>query len=162
GRGGRGRARLRGLDAAGQLRVGPGLRAALRRRPGRLRHLRAHPEGLLPLAARADRGPALRLSRLMSTVSGRLGGEAADGESAAAIPAAAGGPETTTGPRAVGRGWTTALALANLGLWLGYFGPLQVLMADQVQDIAPHDKSAMLGVVTGFGALVALVAGPVA
>lgn len=98
----------------------------------------------------------------MSTVSGRLGGEAADGESAAAIPAAAGGPETTTGPRAVGRGWTTALALANLGLWLGYFGPLQVLLPDQVQDIAPHDKSAMLGVVTGFGALVALVAGPVA
>jgi MFS family permease len=96
----------------------------------------------------------------MSTVSGRLGGEAADGESAA--PAAAvRAPETERSP-AVGRGWTTALALANLGLWLGYFGPLQVLLPDQVQDIAPHDKSAMLGVVTGFGALVALVAGPVA
>ncbi|WP_084316765.1 MFS transporter [Actinospica robiniae] len=96
----------------------------------------------------------------MSAVSGRLGGDAADGDPAAAIPAA-GRPETAEG-RAVGRGWTTALALANLGLWLGYFGPLQVLLPDQVQDIAPHDKSAMLGVVTGFGALVALVAGPVA
>ena len=90
----------------------------------------------------------------MSAVSGSLGGEP--------FGPAAGLPETADPRTGVGRGWTTALALANLGLWLGYFGPLQVLLPDQVQDIAPHDKSLMLGVVTGFGALVALVAGPVA
>ena len=77
------------------------------------------------------------------------------------VPAAIPLPAAGARP-AVGRGWTTALALANLGLWLGYFGPLQVLLPDQVQDIAPQDKSLMLGVVTGFGALVALAAGPVA
>jgi MFS family permease len=98
----------------------------------------------------------------MSTLSGRLGGEAADGEPAAAPPAAPGAPESADPRPAVGRGWTGALALANLGLWVGYFGPLQVLLPNQVQDIAPRDKSAMLGVVTGFGALVALLAGPVA
>jgi hypothetical protein len=36
----------------------------------------------------------------------------------------------------VSRKWTAAISLANLGLFMAYFGPLAVLMPDQVQDIS--------------------------
>jgi MFS family permease len=62
----------------------------------------------------------------------------------------------------VGPGWIGLLSLANLGLWMGYFGPLQVLLPNQVQDIAGADKTTALGVVTGVGALVAVLVGPIA
>ena len=62
----------------------------------------------------------------------------------------------------IGRGWIGLLSLANLGLWMGYFGPLQVLLPNQVQDIAGDDKTTVLGVVTGIGALVAVLVGPIA
>jgi len=62
----------------------------------------------------------------------------------------------------VSRGWIAALSLASLGLWMGYFGPLEILLPNQVQDIHPVHKAIWLGVVTGVGALVALLAGPVA
>ena len=62
----------------------------------------------------------------------------------------------------VGGGWIALLSLANLGLWLGYFGPLQVLLPDQVEDIAGDGKTTALGIVTGLGALVAVLAGPIA
>jgi MFS family permease len=62
----------------------------------------------------------------------------------------------------VGGGWIALLSLANLGLWMGYFGPLQVLLPNQVQDVAGADKTAALGLVTGIGALVAVVVGPIA
>jgi MFS family permease len=66
-------------------------------------------------------------------------------------------------PRArVGRGWIALLSLANLGLWMGYFGPLQVLLPNQVEDLAGESKTTALGVVTGLGALVAVLAGPIA
>ena len=65
-------------------------------------------------------------------------------------------------PVHVSRGWTTALSLANLGLWLGYFGPLQVLLPNQVQNIDNAHKAADLGIVSAIGALVALLAGPIA
>jgi MFS family permease len=77
-----------------------------------------------------------------------------------ARPAAGSGAARPAGQ--VGRGWITALSLANLGLWLGYFGPLQVLLPNQVQNIDNAHKAADLGIVTGFGALVALLAGPIA
>jgi MFS family permease len=85
--------------------------------------------------------------------------------------APAGGPPDPAGPteggarRAAGpvsRGWIAALSLANLGLWLGYFGPLQVLLPNQMQNIDNAHKATDLGVVTAFGALVALLAGPIA
>ncbi|HTX26674.1 MAG TPA: MFS transporter [Streptosporangiaceae bacterium] len=64
--------------------------------------------------------------------------------------------------RNVGKRWVALIALANLGLYLGYFGPLEVLLPDQVQAIAgPAGKIAALGWVTGIGAAVALVANPV-
>ncbi|GAB1640772.1 MFS transporter [Krasilnikovia sp. MM14-A1259] len=62
----------------------------------------------------------------------------------------------------MGAGWVGLLALANLGLWLGYFGPLQMLLPNQVERLAGDGKATALGVVTGLGALVAVVVGPLA
>ena len=63
----------------------------------------------------------------------------------------------------VGRRWIALIALANLGLYLAYLGPIAVLLPNQVQAIAgPAHKVAVLGWVTGIGAAVAMVANPVA
>ncbi|MEU4237285.1 MFS transporter [Actinoplanes sp. NPDC026619] len=62
----------------------------------------------------------------------------------------------------VGSRWIGLLSLANLGLWMGYFGPLQVLLPNQIEDIDPAGKNTALGIVTGLGALVAVIVGPVA
>ena len=62
----------------------------------------------------------------------------------------------------VGARWIGLLSLANLGLWMAYFGPLQVLLPNQVEDIAGQDKTTALGIVTAVGALVAVLAGPIA
>ncbi len=63
----------------------------------------------------------------------------------------------------VGKHWITLIALANLGLYLGYFGPLEVLLPNQVQAIAGSaHKVAVLGWVTGIGAAVAMISNPVA
>jgi MFS family permease len=70
---------------------------------------------------------------------------------------------TAAGP--VGRvraGWIALLSLANLGLWMGYFGPLQVLLPNQIEDIAGTGKTTALAVVTGAGAVVAVLVGPIA
>ena len=65
--------------------------------------------------------------------------------------------------RKVGKRWIALIALANLGLFLGYFGPLGVLLPNQVQAIAGSaHKVAALGWVTGIGAAVAMIANPVA
>jgi MFS family permease len=65
--------------------------------------------------------------------------------------------------RRVGKRWIALIALANLGLYLGYIGPLIVLLPDQVQAIAGSShKVAVLGWVTGVGAAVAMIANPVA
>ena len=78
---------------------------------------------------------------------------------------------TTAGPPAalaeptvrVGRGWTAALSLANGAIWVGWFGPLQILLASQAEHFAPGSgmsKETMLAWVTGAGAVVSLVANP--
>ncbi|MFJ3229834.1 MFS transporter [Streptomyces sp. NPDC086787] len=64
----------------------------------------------------------------------------------------------------VGRGWTAALSLANGAIWVGWFGPLQILLAGQAERFAPGvgmSKEAVLAWVTGAGAAVSLVANPV-
>jgi MFS family permease len=72
-------------------------------------------------------------------------------------------PPTAAEPTTrVGARWIALLSLANLGLWMGYFGPLQVLLPNQVQDVAGANKTTALGIVTGVGALVAVVVGPIA
>ncbi|MGW2698982.1 MFS transporter [Streptomyces sp. NPDC001340] len=63
----------------------------------------------------------------------------------------------------VGRGWTVALSLANGAIWVGWFGPLQILLASQAGDFAPGSgmsKETMLAWVTGAGAVVSLLANP--
>ena len=57
--------------------------------------------------------------------------------------------------------WVAALAAANLGAYAAFFGPLQVLLAQQAQEVAPGHKEAVLGLVTGVGAFVSMVANPV-
>ncbi|CCK30145.1 major facilitator superfamily transporter [Streptomyces davaonensis JCM 4913] len=63
----------------------------------------------------------------------------------------------------VGRGWTTALALANWAVWVGWYGPLQILLPEQSEEFAPGtgmSKETLLAWVTGVGAAVSLVANP--
>ncbi|MEU0395421.1 MFS transporter [Streptomyces sp. NPDC006208] len=71
--------------------------------------------------------------------------------------------EPRTGPLTrVGGGWTSALVLANLGLYMAFFTPIQVLLAEQIDTLDPSGKEVTLGWVTGLGALVAVVANPLA
>ena len=58
--------------------------------------------------------------------------------------------------------WTAALSLANASVWVGWYGPIQVLLALQAEDLAPHgwSKESVLAWVTGVGAAVSLVANP--
>ncbi|MFD9092197.1 MFS transporter [Streptomyces collinus] len=63
----------------------------------------------------------------------------------------------------VGRGWTATLALANGAIWVGWFGPLQILLASQAGDFSPGSgmsKETLLAWVTGAGAVVSLLANP--
>jgi MFS family permease len=64
----------------------------------------------------------------------------------------------------VRRNWTTWLFLANLGLWLGIYAPIQVLLPQQAELVGRADgstKELIFGLVTGVGAAVALIANPV-
>jgi MFS family permease len=80
------------------------------------------------------------------------------------VPTASSADVLTAEPvRRVGKRWIALIALANLGLYLGYFGPITVLLPNQVQAIAgPAHKVAVLGLVTGIGAAVAMISNPVA
>jgi len=63
----------------------------------------------------------------------------------------------------VGKGWTASLSLANVAIWVGWYGPLQILLARQAEDFAPGtgmSKETLLAWVTGVGAVVSLVANP--
>lgn len=62
--------------------------------------------------------------------------------------------------RPVGTAFMVLLALANLGMWMALFAPIQVLLAQQMEAIAPAGKEAALGYVTAAGALVAMIANP--
>ncbi|MFE2327742.1 MFS transporter [Streptomyces sp. NPDC059385] len=66
--------------------------------------------------------------------------------------------ETGTAP---GGRWVGALSLANIGVWVGWFGPLQLLLARQAEQLAPEHKASTLALVTGLGAAVSMVANPV-
>ncbi|MBM0258672.1 MFS transporter [Micromonospora sp. 4G55] len=62
----------------------------------------------------------------------------------------------------VRRSWIALIFAANLGVWMAFFTPIQVLLPQQVERIAPLDKEAMLAVVTGIGALAAVLVNPLA
>ena len=66
-------------------------------------------------------------------------------------------------PARVGRRFIGTLALANLAIWMGFFTPIQLLLPQQLEDIAGDGgKVGALGWVTGAGALVAVVVTPLA
>ncbi|MGW7363822.1 MFS transporter [Streptomyces sp. NPDC054841] len=62
----------------------------------------------------------------------------------------------------VGGGWISGLVLAGLGLYMAFLTPIQVLLAEQIDAVDPSGKEVALGWVTGVGALVAVVANPLA
>ncbi|MEV6983361.1 MFS transporter [Sphaerisporangium sp. NPDC051017] len=78
-------------------------------------------------------------------------------KSPADVPLALAEPVTRVGPR-----WIGLISLANLALWMGYFGPLQVLLPQQMEAVAPAGKETALAWVTGIGAAVAMVSNPLA
>ncbi|SMC96438.1 MFS transporter [Kibdelosporangium aridum] len=59
-------------------------------------------------------------------------------------------------------GWITLLFLANLGLWLAIYAPIQVLLPQQAELLDAANKELVFGIVTGAGGLVALVVNPLA
>ncbi len=72
-------------------------------------------------------------------------------------PAALREPVVRVGPR-----WTGLLVVASLGVWMGFFTPIQILLPAQIEAIDRPHKAAMLAWVTGLGALAAVVANPLA
>jgi MFS family permease len=72
-------------------------------------------------------------------------------------PAALAEPETP-----VRAGWITLLITANVGLWLGVYAPIQVLLPEQAQHLDRASKTLLLSAVMGAGALAALVTNPIA
>ncbi|TVT32257.1 MFS transporter [Amycolatopsis rhizosphaerae] len=72
-----------------------------------------------------------------------------------ALPAALAEPTARVRP-----GWTTLLFLANIGLWLGIYAPIQVLLPEQAELLDSANKELVFGVVTGVGAVVSLFANP--
>lgn len=64
-------------------------------------------------------------------------------------------------PRPVGRGWIVALALGVVAVFASWFGPLQILLPAQTDLVAgPGGREALLALIVGTGAAVALVANP--
>lgn len=62
----------------------------------------------------------------------------------------------------VRRSWIGLIFAANLGLWMAFFTPVQILLPEQITDIGVHGKEAALGWVTALGALVAIIVLPLA
>ncbi|MGW2088905.1 MFS transporter [Streptomyces sp. NPDC001880] len=59
-------------------------------------------------------------------------------------------------------GWTVNLSLATLAVFMAFMTPIQILLPLQLEHIDPHGKNDALSLVTGLGALVAVVANPLA
>src|ERR1051325_5424730 len=64
-------------------------------------------------------------------------------------------------PAPFSAGWIAALSLSMLGLWMGIFGPIQILIPRQVELIAGHDgKTRGLVIVTSLASVAAIVGCP--
>ncbi|MEU8699534.1 MFS transporter [Streptomyces sp. NPDC048680] len=59
-------------------------------------------------------------------------------------------------------GWTANLSLATLAVFMAFMTPIQILLPLQLEHIDPQDKNDALSLVTGLGALVAVLANPLA
>ncbi|MCW2761307.1 MAG: major facilitator superfamily 1 [Marmoricola sp.] len=62
--------------------------------------------------------------------------------------------------RPVSKVWVLWLALISVAVWSGFFGPIQVLLAQQAEALNPAHKEATLSLVTGVGAFVSTVLNP--
>jgi MFS family permease len=62
---------------------------------------------------------------------------------------------------AVSKVWVLWLSLISIGVWSGFFGPIQVLLAQQAEAIDPAHKETSLAIVLFGGALVSTVLNPV-
>ena len=60
----------------------------------------------------------------------------------------------------VARRWVAWITLASIGLWAGFFGPIQVLLAQQAELVSPDHKELTFALVTGSGAAVSVVCNP--
>ncbi|HEY0641089.1 MAG TPA: MFS transporter [Pseudonocardiaceae bacterium] len=56
--------------------------------------------------------------------------------------------------------WVGFFSLAVVGLFVGWYGPLQILLANQSEAIAPESKESVLALTAGIGAAFSLVANP--
>lgn len=56
--------------------------------------------------------------------------------------------------------WVVWLGLISIGIWAGFFGPIQVLLAQQAERFSPDHKEATLALVTGVGAAVSTILNP--
>ncbi|HEX2895296.1 MAG TPA: MFS transporter [Marmoricola sp.] len=56
--------------------------------------------------------------------------------------------------------WVVWLSLISIGIWAGFFGPIQVLLAQQAEKFSPDHKEATLALVTGIGAAVSTILNP--
>ena len=56
--------------------------------------------------------------------------------------------------------WVVWLSLVSSGVWAGFFGPIQVLLAQQAERFSPDHKEVTLALVTGIGAAVSTVLNP--
>jgi MFS family permease len=74
-----------------------------------------------------------------------------------AVPAALAEPR-----RPVRAGWVALLVVGNLAVWMGFFTPIQQLLPEQIKAIDPAHKEIVFGLVTGIGALAAVIANPLA
>jgi MFS family permease len=57
--------------------------------------------------------------------------------------------------------WVAFLTLASIGLWAGFFGPIQVLLAQQAEAIDEESKKQILSLVLGLGAATSVICNPV-
>ncbi|MEU5219688.1 MFS transporter [Streptomyces sp. NPDC020807] len=80
-------------------------------------------------------------------------------DTAEASPDAAVFAEPTAPVRA---GWTVDLSLATLAVFMAFMTPIQILLPLQLEHIDAQDKNDALSLVTGLGALVAVLVNPIA
>lgn len=57
-------------------------------------------------------------------------------------------------------GWIAAVLVVHIGINVGFFAPIQVLLGLHAEAITPLQKNATLSLVTGVGAAVSMIANP--
>jgi MFS family permease len=70
------------------------------------------------------------------------------------------GPALVEPTRPVSKLWVAWISLVSIAVCSGFFGPIQVLLAQQAEAISPQHKEATLSLVLGVGAAVSTVLNP--